>query len=225
MEFAFSYCISHLRTNWLNREMSHPFLLRTLIPDGGGNGNPLQYSCLENHTKRGAWVATVHKVTQNRTWLSTAQHSWQQRLSPKREEVRGEEWDIHIIFSRASKEKEQKLWASGTQNVGAWQAGSAVSLGPFRTERSICWAPLGNRLSTQQPCPLLAWHHHTPTSCHIHLRMRKVLPCRMLICAMLPMFTKGSVHQEAPGQPEEKYTKRARPCRQLHKWYFHQIRS
>ena len=27
---------------------------------GGGHGNPLQYSCLENHMNRGAWRATVH---------------------------------------------------------------------------------------------------------------------------------------------------------------------
>ena len=27
---------------------------------GEGNGNPLQYSCLENHMDRGAWWATVH---------------------------------------------------------------------------------------------------------------------------------------------------------------------
>ena len=30
---------------------------------GGGNGNPLQYSCLENPMNRGAWQATVHRVT------------------------------------------------------------------------------------------------------------------------------------------------------------------
>ena len=29
---------------------------------GEGNGNPLQYSCLENFTDRGAWRATVHGV-------------------------------------------------------------------------------------------------------------------------------------------------------------------
>ena len=29
---------------------------------GEGNGNPLQYSCLENPMDRGAWWATVHKV-------------------------------------------------------------------------------------------------------------------------------------------------------------------
>ena len=36
---------------------------------GGGNGNPLQYSCLENHMERGAWWVTVHGVVQSWTWL------------------------------------------------------------------------------------------------------------------------------------------------------------
>ena len=30
---------------------------------GEGNGNPLQYSCLENPRQRGAWWATVHGFT------------------------------------------------------------------------------------------------------------------------------------------------------------------
>ena len=30
---------------------------------GGGNGNPLQYSCLGNPTERGAWQATAHGAT------------------------------------------------------------------------------------------------------------------------------------------------------------------
>ena len=37
---------------------------------GEGNGNPLQYSCLENSMDGGAWWATVHGVAQSRTWLS-----------------------------------------------------------------------------------------------------------------------------------------------------------
>ena len=36
----------------------------------GGNGNPLQYSCLENPMDRGAWWATVHEVTKSQTPLS-----------------------------------------------------------------------------------------------------------------------------------------------------------
>ena len=46
-----------------------------LIPElgrspGGGHGNPLHYSCLENPMDRGAWWATVHRVTKSRTKLS-----------------------------------------------------------------------------------------------------------------------------------------------------------
>ena len=32
-------------------------------PPGGGNGNPLQYSCLENPIDRGIWRATVYGAT------------------------------------------------------------------------------------------------------------------------------------------------------------------
>ena len=34
---------------------------------GEGNGNPLQYSCLENPMDRGAWQATDHRVTRSQT--------------------------------------------------------------------------------------------------------------------------------------------------------------
>ena len=34
---------------------------------GGGQGNPLQHSRLENPMDRGAWWATVHRVTKRRT--------------------------------------------------------------------------------------------------------------------------------------------------------------
>ena len=37
---------------------------------GEGNGNPLQYSCLENSMDRGAWQATVHGVAKSRTQLN-----------------------------------------------------------------------------------------------------------------------------------------------------------
>ena len=45
-----------------------------LIPGSGrsleeGNGNPLQYSCLENPMDRGAWLAMVHSVAKSRTRL------------------------------------------------------------------------------------------------------------------------------------------------------------
>ena len=42
------------------------------VPESGrspgvGNGNPLQYSCLENSMYRGAWQATVHGVAKSQT--------------------------------------------------------------------------------------------------------------------------------------------------------------
>ena len=41
---------------------------------GGGHGNPLLYTCLENPMDRGVWQATVHRVPKSQTqlkWLST----------------------------------------------------------------------------------------------------------------------------------------------------------
>ena len=44
-------------------------------PPGGGPGNPLQCSCLENPMDRGAWWATVHGVAKSQTRLKGLQHT------------------------------------------------------------------------------------------------------------------------------------------------------
>ena len=58
---------------------SIPGLGRSL---GGGHGNPIQYSCLENPMDRGGWWATVYRVTKSWTGLKQAPHcprsSWEQ---------------------------------------------------------------------------------------------------------------------------------------------------
>ena len=51
-----------------------PWRMAWLIPGsgrslGGWHGHPLQYSCLENPTDRGAWQATVHRVAKSQTRL------------------------------------------------------------------------------------------------------------------------------------------------------------
>ena len=43
---------------------------------GGGHGNPLQYSCLENPVDRGACRATVHRVTELDTTGVTWHDAW-----------------------------------------------------------------------------------------------------------------------------------------------------
>ena len=42
-------------------------ILRSGRSPGEGNGNPLQYSCLENPMDRGAWWAIVHGVAKSQT--------------------------------------------------------------------------------------------------------------------------------------------------------------
>ena len=51
----------HRRCGWIPGSGRSP---------GGGNGNPLQYSCLENLMDRGAWWATVHRIPKNWICLS-----------------------------------------------------------------------------------------------------------------------------------------------------------
>ena len=42
---------------------------------GEGHDNPLKYSCLENPMGRGAWQATVHRVTKSQTQLKPLTHT------------------------------------------------------------------------------------------------------------------------------------------------------
>ena len=58
------------RTKRSNRRTRRGNKVVILIIIGEGNGNPLQYSCLENPKDRGAWWATVHRVAKSQTQLS-----------------------------------------------------------------------------------------------------------------------------------------------------------
>ena len=62
---------------WLKKKKIRPVNVGDvgLIPEsgrssGGGNGNPLYYSCLENPMHRGTWRAIVHGVAKSWTQLS-----------------------------------------------------------------------------------------------------------------------------------------------------------
>ena len=87
MTFNFDYALSrfndYFATHKANRSRSNGFLpdvyqiwdeVMWLTPEKGhlisSNGNPLQYSCLENSMDGGAWLAAVHGVSKSRTRLS-----------------------------------------------------------------------------------------------------------------------------------------------------------
>ena len=55
---------------------------------GGGNGNPLQYSCLEKFMAWGAWWAIVHGATESRTRLSSWAHT----------NIQSQIWSLWIII-------------------------------------------------------------------------------------------------------------------------------
>ena len=59
----FKECKRHRFSPWVRK-----------IP-GGGNGNPLQYPCLENSMGGGAWWVSVLGVAKSQTWLSDRTHT------------------------------------------------------------------------------------------------------------------------------------------------------
>ena len=69
---------------------------------GGGNRNPLQYSCLKNPMDRGAWQAIVQRVTKSWTWLSKCIHMLYNKKRKKRK--RNTKWPRDLsVGSKALK--------------------------------------------------------------------------------------------------------------------------
>ena len=94
---------------------------------GGGHTDPLQCSRLENPTDRGAWWATVHRVT--KTWLS----SWTTTtlFGKGRKEILGHHlphsapWSKHVVpnpsFFLGWGERTRWTWASGSSGRWVWR--------------------------------------------------------------------------------------------------------
>ena len=73
---------------------------------GGGHGNPLQYSFLENPMDKGAWKATVHRFTKSQTWLT-----WLSTYTHKLRICTGGFKFIHtyIMFNKSNVKKYKSL--------------------------------------------------------------------------------------------------------------------
>ena len=75
---------------------------------GEGNGNPLQYSCLETPMDRGAWWAAVHGAAQSRTRLkrlssSSSSQEKMKELLRKQQKIEQKENNHGIVISESEK--------------------------------------------------------------------------------------------------------------------------
>ena len=69
---------------------------------GTGNGNPLQFYCLENSMDRGTWWATIHKVSKNWTGLSDWAHTHTELLN-KCPQGKRKNFFLNILFGNIKK--------------------------------------------------------------------------------------------------------------------------
>ena len=107
---------------------------------GEGNGNPLQYSCLENPMDGGAWKAAVHGVAEGQIRLSnfTFTH-WRRKWQPTPVSLPGESQGRGSLVgcrlwghtesdtTEATQQQQQQMWVGGKRTSGvtahAWQWG------------------------------------------------------------------------------------------------------
>ena len=133
--------VKNLPANEPTREVgSIPGLGRS---SGGGNGNPLKSSCLENSMDRGAWWATVQTVAKSRTRLSNWGHT---RMCVNTY--------IYMCVCISSVQLLSHLWLSVTPWTGAHQASlSITSSRSLLKLLSVVWVMPFNHLILC--CPLL----------------------------------------------------------------------
>ena len=109
---------------------------------GEGNGNPLQYSCLENPMDGGAWWATVHGVPRSWTRLSEFTFTFHFSLS-----YIGEGNGNPLQCSCMENPRDGGAWWAAIYGVAQSRtqlkrlSSSSSSSNPFDNH---CWMPLGN---------------------------------------------------------------------------------
>ena len=169
---------------------------------GGGDVNPLQYSCLENPMNTGAWKATVHGISKSWTWLSThvLQGTWPlNQTGPGMMEGRSESPYMWVDFRQFG------VMAAGTSRIWCWALGPVPLLLPsclcvlcFPSEtawNSICygwavsclqklyWVLTPRKVKVAQSCPTL-WN---PMDYTVH----GILQARILEWVAVP-FSRAS---------------------------------
>ena len=88
---------------------------------GGGHGNLLQYSCLENPVDRGAWWATLHRVARSQTRLKEL--SMHALVKNTRKELKkGEETSGHNAGLMPLKKARKRHWVASVSGCSQGQA-------------------------------------------------------------------------------------------------------
>ena len=111
---------------------------------GGGNGNPLQYSCLENSIDRGAWWVTVLGVAKSQTQLSDYAHA-RHSFSPREVCGPAEETNTQEITTQSKNTTGGvSTGGGGAQRLG-WDEGTGPSetmeRRVFQKEETVCEEP------------------------------------------------------------------------------------
>ena len=94
----------------------------------GGNGNSLQYSCLENSINRGAWRSTVRGVAKRWTWLSTqhilpySQLSWPRFYSTL--------FALSPVFQQSEFNRLNSWWSHEFRSPTPWSLASSCFCAP-----------------------------------------------------------------------------------------------
>ena len=142
-----------------------PEFTQTHVHCGEGNGNPLQYSCLENPMDEGAWLATVHGIMKSWTELT----------------------DFTFTFYFHALEKEMATLSSifSWKIPGTEEPGGLLSIGLHRIEHD--W----HNLAAAAACPLSRWCHQTISSSVVPFSScPQSLPASES-CPMSQLFTSG----------------------------------
>ena len=87
---------------------------------GGGHGNPLQCSCLETLLDRGAWRATVHRITKSWTWLKWLSRHAGSNLYENSNEKALNWWvwrDLRMVIGDTSKETKALIKSQRTTSI------------------------------------------------------------------------------------------------------------
>ena len=108
---------------------------------GRGNGNPLQYSCLDNSIDRGSWWALIHRIAKSWTQLSThVAHIckymkiyiiWKWSMSDDGG------WEVPRSTVRRL-ETQESFWCSRSPNLKVWELGELIDR--LKTKKRQCFS-------------------------------------------------------------------------------------